>query len=255
MLQHVLWKNVSSYSSLPRLEESLWKLLFIHMVCYQFMFVFSVPPKRGHGQFLQKFCLLLQEADAAILGLSTRQALVKLRDQLRSLLEQHQRSAHRQASLQVQMHFYIFYVSGAHIYCWRGLPRWVCMAKVRLYWFLRGKVLLQGGKINISIIIISYTRGCSTPSVSWSHPGYTLNLVLLCFYRKSGWIAFSTMATVTPAFTGREVRSLYWWCWDSSVAMAASQRAGKWGRLCSTEVRESVKSAAARALLSSLVWL
>ncbi|XP_026207785.1 transmembrane protein 94 isoform X2 [Anabas testudineus] len=43
-----------------------------------------------------------QEEDAVTLGLSTGQALLKLRDQLSSLLEQHQRSAHRQASAQEQ---------------------------------------------------------------------------------------------------------------------------------------------------------
>ncbi|KAF3704786.1 Transmembrane protein 94 [Channa argus] len=43
-----------------------------------------------------------QEEDAVGLGLSTGQALVKLRDQLSSLLEQHQRGAHRQASAQIQ---------------------------------------------------------------------------------------------------------------------------------------------------------
>lgn len=38
------------------------------------------------------------------LGLSTGQALAKLRDQLSSLLEQHQRVARRQASVQVYIH-------------------------------------------------------------------------------------------------------------------------------------------------------
>lgn len=47
------------------------------------------------------------------------------------------------------------------------------------------------------------------------------------FPRNSGWIASFTMATVTPVSIGRELPSLYWWCWDSSVAMAASQRAGR----------------------------
>lgn len=41
-----------------------------------------------------------QEEDAVTLGLSTGQALLKLRDQLSSLLEQHQRAEHRQASAQ-----------------------------------------------------------------------------------------------------------------------------------------------------------
>lgn len=36
------------------------------------------------------------------------------------------------------------------------------------------------------------------------------------------------MATVTLVYIGRELPSLYWLCWDSSVAMAASQRAGRW---------------------------
>uniref|UniRef100_A0A4W6ELP6 Transmembrane protein 94 n=1 Tax=Lates calcarifer TaxID=8187 RepID=A0A4W6ELP6_LATCA len=40
-------------------------------------------------------CVLLQEGDAVTLGLSTVQALVKLRDQLSNLLEQHQRATHR----------------------------------------------------------------------------------------------------------------------------------------------------------------
>lgn len=51
---------------------------------------------------------------------------------------------------------------------------------------------------------------------------------LSCFHRNSGWIAFCTMATATPVSIGRELPSLCWWCWDSSVAMAASQRAGRW---------------------------
>uniref|UniRef100_A0A7N6BM15 Cation-transporting P-type ATPase C-terminal domain-containing protein n=1 Tax=Anabas testudineus TaxID=64144 RepID=A0A7N6BM15_ANATE len=46
------------------------------------------------------YIFVLQEEDAVTLGLSTGQALLKLRDQLSSLLEQHQRSAHRQASEQ-----------------------------------------------------------------------------------------------------------------------------------------------------------
>uniref|UniRef100_A0A665X4I4 Cation-transporting P-type ATPase C-terminal domain-containing protein n=1 Tax=Echeneis naucrates TaxID=173247 RepID=A0A665X4I4_ECHNA len=45
--------------------------------------------------------VLLQE-DAVTLGLSTGQALVKLRDQLQDLLEQHQRAAHRRTSTQEQ---------------------------------------------------------------------------------------------------------------------------------------------------------
>lgn len=48
--------------------------------------------------------VLLQVEDAVTLGLSTGQALVKLRDQLSSLLEQHQRGARRRASAQVHMH-------------------------------------------------------------------------------------------------------------------------------------------------------
>uniref|UniRef100_A0A3Q3K2P7 Transmembrane protein 94 n=1 Tax=Monopterus albus TaxID=43700 RepID=A0A3Q3K2P7_MONAL len=40
--------------------------------------------------------MLFQEEDAVTLGLSTGQALLKLRDQLSSLLEQHQRAEHRQ---------------------------------------------------------------------------------------------------------------------------------------------------------------
>uniref|UniRef100_A0A3B4UJN1 Transmembrane protein 94 n=1 Tax=Seriola dumerili TaxID=41447 RepID=A0A3B4UJN1_SERDU len=44
-------------------------------------------------------CVWSQE-DAVTLGLSTGQALVKLRDQLRDLLEQHQRAAHRRTSEQ-----------------------------------------------------------------------------------------------------------------------------------------------------------
>uniref|UniRef100_A0A4W6ENF3 Transmembrane protein 94 n=1 Tax=Lates calcarifer TaxID=8187 RepID=A0A4W6ENF3_LATCA len=43
-----------------------------------------------------------QEGDAVTLGLSTVQALVKLRDQLSNLLEQHQRATHRRASVQEQ---------------------------------------------------------------------------------------------------------------------------------------------------------
>lgn len=60
------------------------------------------------------FYLLLQEEDAVTLGLSTGQALVKLRDQLSSLLEQHQRAAHRRASAQVHIHIckYSFIISG-----------------------------------------------------------------------------------------------------------------------------------------------
>lgn len=56
-----------------------------------------------------KGCLyvLLQEEDAVTLGLSTGQALAKLRDQLSSLLEQHQRAARRRASAQVHIHIYI----------------------------------------------------------------------------------------------------------------------------------------------------
>lgn len=50
--------------------------------------------------------------------------------------------------------------------------------------------------------------------------------VLSCFHRNSGWIAFFTMATATPVFIGRELLSCCLWCWDSSVAMAANQRAG-----------------------------
>lgn len=53
-------------------------------------------------------------------------------------------------------------------------------------------------------------------------------VVFSCFHRNSGWIAFFTMATVTPVSIGQEQPSLYWWCWDSSVAMAANQRAGRW---------------------------
>lgn len=48
--------------------------------------------------------MLLQEEDAVTLGLSTGQALAKLRDQLSSLLEQHQRVACVQASVQVYIH-------------------------------------------------------------------------------------------------------------------------------------------------------
>lgn len=44
----------------------------------------------------------MQEVDAVALGLSTGQALVKLRDQLSSLLEQHQRAARRRISVQVR---------------------------------------------------------------------------------------------------------------------------------------------------------
>lgn len=35
------------------------------------------------------------------------------------------------------------------------------------------------------------------------------------------------MATVTLVSIGRELPSLYWSCWGSSVAMAANQRAGR----------------------------
>lgn len=48
--------------------------------------------------------VLLQQEDAVTLGLSTGQALAKLRDQLSGLLEQHQRLARRQASVQVYIH-------------------------------------------------------------------------------------------------------------------------------------------------------
>lgn len=56
-----------------------------------------------------KSCLymLLQEEDAVTLGLSTGQALAKLRDQLSNLLEQHQRAARRRVSAQVHIHIYI----------------------------------------------------------------------------------------------------------------------------------------------------
>lgn len=50
--------------------------------------------------------VLLQEEDAVTLGLSTGQALVKLRDQLSGLLEQHQRAGRRRASAQVHIHIY-----------------------------------------------------------------------------------------------------------------------------------------------------
>ncbi|XP_035853240.1 transmembrane protein 94 isoform X1 [Sander lucioperca] len=53
----------------------------------------------GEGIFLRKKSL---EEDAGTLGLSTGQALFKLRDQLSSLLEQHQRAARRPASAQEQ---------------------------------------------------------------------------------------------------------------------------------------------------------
>ncbi|XP_029383432.1 transmembrane protein 94 isoform X2 [Echeneis naucrates] len=43
-----------------------------------------------------------KQEDAVTLGLSTGQALVKLRDQLQDLLEQHQRAAHRRTSTQEQ---------------------------------------------------------------------------------------------------------------------------------------------------------
>lgn len=43
----------------------------------------------------------LQEEEAATLGLSTGQALAKLRDQLSGLLEHHQRPERRQAAAQV----------------------------------------------------------------------------------------------------------------------------------------------------------
>ncbi|XP_023264786.1 transmembrane protein 94 [Seriola lalandi dorsalis] len=43
-----------------------------------------------------------KQEDAVTLGLSTGQALVKLRDQLRDLLDQHQRAAHRRTSAQEQ---------------------------------------------------------------------------------------------------------------------------------------------------------
>ncbi|XP_070783608.1 transmembrane protein 94 [Enoplosus armatus] len=46
--------------------------------------------------------IIEQEEDAVTLGLSTGHALVKLRDQLSSLLEQHQRAARRRASAQEQ---------------------------------------------------------------------------------------------------------------------------------------------------------
>lgn len=48
--------------------------------------------------------LLQEEEDSGTLGLSTGQALVKLRDQLSSLLEQHQRTARRRISAQVIIH-------------------------------------------------------------------------------------------------------------------------------------------------------
>ncbi|XP_039990740.1 transmembrane protein 94 isoform X3 [Xiphias gladius] len=50
----------------------------------------------------KKQSMLLQEEDVVTLGLSTGQALVKLRDQLSRLLEQHQRAAHRRTSAQEQ---------------------------------------------------------------------------------------------------------------------------------------------------------
>ncbi|XP_074476781.1 transmembrane protein 94 isoform X6 [Sebastes fasciatus] len=55
--------------------------------------------KMGEGIFLRKKS---SDEDAKTLGLSTGQALSKLRDQLSSLLEQHQRAAPRRASVQEQ---------------------------------------------------------------------------------------------------------------------------------------------------------
>lgn len=62
-------------------------------------------------QIMTMYIFVLQEEDAVTLGLSTGQALLKLRDQLSSLLEQHQRSAHRQASAQVCTRAFLQYVS------------------------------------------------------------------------------------------------------------------------------------------------
>lgn len=47
------------------------------------------------------------------------------------------------------------------------------------------------------------------------------------FHRNNGWIASFTIPTATPVSIGQGLPSLCWWCWDSSVAMAASQRAGR----------------------------
>jgi len=58
-----------------------------------------------------------------------------------------------------------------------------------------------------------------------------LHIVLLfpcCFLNgNSGWITSFTMATVNPVYIGQKLPLLYWWCWDSSVVMAASLWAGR----------------------------
>lgn len=105
---------------------------------------------------------------------------------------------------------------------------------------------------------MTFLWGCFVPhkyehtrnTESWSHAtqvlDYSLNISVTCsvsyitrwiffsfwifvlsyFHRNSGWIAFFTMATVTPVSIGQELPSCCWWCWDSSVVMVANQRAG-----------------------------
>ncbi|XP_028331237.1 transmembrane protein 94 isoform X2 [Gouania willdenowi] len=55
-----------------------------------------------------------RKEDAGTLGLSTGQALVKLRDQLNALLEQHQRVAHRRTSVQEQLMNSFLYHGNRH---------------------------------------------------------------------------------------------------------------------------------------------
>lgn len=71
--------------------------------------------------------MLLQEENAVTLGLSTGQALGKLRDQLSSLLEQHQRTARRRTSLQVDTRMLLsamFYSLCCPLIQFFPLPEW-----------------------------------------------------------------------------------------------------------------------------------
>lgn len=81
------------------------------------------------------------------LGLSTGQALVRLRDQLSSLLEQHQRAARRRSSAQVHTH--IRFTSPC-FYSHFGV---VNTSKIRIIFFLTSLevvLLVDGGMSNFT---------------------------------------------------------------------------------------------------------
>lgn len=109
-------------------QQQLATCRFFHSVCTKsvdlFVYIKNANDEPHNIQcIIQKsvfaisktnWCVLLLQEDAGTLGLSTGQALVKLRDQLNSLLEQHQRTARRRISAQV----YYAYLKLLFVYYW-----------------------------------------------------------------------------------------------------------------------------------------